>query len=75
MNTDWKLAQHLNYTRQTYTKSAVRRVPDVAYNVYKKSYEEPKKSEGFTTIEAVEFIPDFENKQHELIFKQWTSLV
>ena len=75
MDTNWDLAKHLNYVRQTYTESEVRRVPDVAYNMYKKNYEEPEKSEGFSAIETVDFEANFIDERHEKIFRQWTSLI
>ena len=75
MGTPWEMAQHLNFVRQTYTESEVRRVPDVAYNMYKKNFVEPSKDEGFSTIEKIEFCPDFIDKRQENIFRQWTSLI
>ncbi|XP_077981308.1 bifunctional polynucleotide phosphatase/kinase-like [Glandiceps talaboti] len=66
------LAQHMNMFRQTLTNGQVRRVPDVGYNVFKKNFEEPELSEGFTEIKKIEFIPNFASKKDEELFKQWT---
>ena len=75
MKTSWELSNHLNYMRQTYTESKVRRVPDVGYHVFKKNFEEPQSSEGFSEIKNIDFAPQFENKKHEKLFKHWTSTV
>lgn len=73
MNTVIELCHHLNYVRQNQTKGAVRRIPDVGYNMYKSKYEEPVKSEHFTEIVSIDFEPEFETEHHEKIFKQWTD--
>ncbi|XP_052225823.1 uncharacterized protein F21D5.5-like isoform X2 [Dreissena polymorpha] len=72
MNTPIDLANHLNYVRQTQTSGTVRRVPDVGYNVYKKNYEAPLKSEGFSEILHIDFCPNFDSEREESVFKQWT---
>ena len=68
------LAYHLNMYRQTQTKGKMRRVPEVAYRVYEKNFEHPEKSEGFDSVEELEFIPKFDSKSDEDLFKQWTSM-
>lgn len=73
MNTQLELCHHLNYVRQNMTKSQVRRIPDVGYNMYKKQYEEPQASEGFKEIIKVEFVAKFNDEEHKEIFKQWTA--
>ncbi|KAL4236921.1 hypothetical protein ACF0H5_005307 [Mactra antiquata] len=72
MDTQLDLAHHLNYFRQTQTSGSVRRVPDVGYNVFKKNYEAPTKAEGFSEIVQIPFVPKFDNKKDEELFKQWT---
>ncbi|XP_060602378.1 bifunctional polynucleotide phosphatase/kinase-like [Ruditapes philippinarum] len=72
MDTPIDLAHHLNYVRQNQTKGGVRRIPDVGYNVYKKNFEAPSKAEGFTEIIQIPFVPKFDSKKDEEIFKQWT---
>eukprot|EP00058_Branchiostoma_floridae_P014916 XP_002600404.1 hypothetical protein BRAFLDRAFT_284539 [Branchiostoma floridae] len=70
--TPFDLAHHLNYFRQTQTKGTVRRIPDVAYNVFKKNFEEPTTAEGFTEVKTIEFQAHFDRKADEDLFKCWT---
>jgi len=73
MNTGVELAEHLNYVRVRESGGKIRRIPDIAYNVYKKNFEEPSASEGFSDIIQIEFVPDFRGDvEFEKIFKQWT---
>lgn len=67
------MAMHLNFVRQNQTNGDVRRIPDVGYNVYFKNFEPPTKAEGFSEITELDFVPDFENKRNETIFRQWTT--
>lgn len=73
MKTPLELAHHLNLVRQNQTKGEVRRIPDVGYNVYKKNFEAPSKTEGFSDIIEVDFVPQFDSKSDERLFKQWTD--
>ncbi|XP_071953496.1 uncharacterized protein F21D5.5-like [Antedon mediterranea] len=73
MDVPVELAKHLNYVRQNYTKSAVRRIPNVAYNMYKKNFTEPKKSEGIDEIFRLPFLPHFQDEDHKKLFLQWTD--
>ena len=73
MDTPLNVAHHLNFVQMNYTDGAVRRIPDVGYNVYKKNFEEPSKDEGFTEIKRVPFTPIFDSKKLEGFFKQWTT--
>jgi bifunctional polynucleotide phosphatase/kinase len=57
MNTQLDLCHHLNYVRQNMTSGKIRRIPDVAYNIYKINYEEPHKSEGLDEILGISFTP------------------
>ncbi|XP_045160646.2 bifunctional polynucleotide phosphatase/kinase-like [Mercenaria mercenaria] len=72
MDTPIELAHHLNYFRQNQTNGGVRRIPDVGYNVYKKNFGAPTKAEGFTEIIQIPFVPKFDSKKDEELFKQWT---
>ncbi|KAK3591259.1 hypothetical protein CHS0354_010624 [Potamilus streckersoni] len=72
MATPIELAKHLNLVRQNQTNGEVRRIPDVAYNVYKKNYQEPSKSEGFSEIVKIDFCPKFDSQKDEVLFKQRT---
>ena len=73
METDLQLAHHLNMVRMNQTDGEIRRIPDVGYNVYKKNYEEPKMTEGFKEIKKIKFVPKFDSKKDENLFKQWTN--
>ena len=73
MNTSKEMSHHLNMVRQNLTNGEVRRVPDVAYNMFNKNLEEPKKSEGFSEIVEIDFVPSFDSKKHETLFKEWTA--
>ncbi|GFO18904.1 polynucleotide kinase 3'-phosphatase [Plakobranchus ocellatus] len=72
LQTTLELAHHLNLFRQSQTHGKVRRVPDVGYNVFKKNFQEPSKSEGFSDVIKVQFKPRFDNSAEEDLFKNWT---
>ena len=65
------LTDHLNYYRMYQTKGKVRRIPDVAYRVYEKNYEEPELKEGLEEIKRIDFIPVFDTEEDEQLFKKW----
>lgn len=69
---DSHLSDHLNYYRMYQTKGEVRRIPDVAYRVYEKNYEEPELAEGLKEIRRVDFVPVFDSEDDEQLFKKWT---
>ncbi|XP_005096369.1 bifunctional polynucleotide phosphatase/kinase [Aplysia californica] len=71
LQTPLDLAHHLNLFRQNQTEGKCRRVPDVGYNVFKKNFEEPKSTEGFS-VTKVDFKPRFDSITDERLFKQWT---
>ena len=73
LNTNFDLCHHLNYMRQNQTKSKVRRIPDVGYNVYNKDFVEPTVKEGFKEVLKIDFEPKFDCANDEILFKQWTS--
>lgn len=49
------LAKHLNNYRVQVSKGEVDRIPEVAYRIFNKKYEEPSKDEGIDEIEKVPF--------------------
>ncbi|XP_038049608.1 bifunctional polynucleotide phosphatase/kinase-like [Patiria miniata] len=73
VDTPKEIAHHLNYMRQTQTNGKVRRIPKVAYNVYKKNYEEPQKAEKIDEIVKIPFEPTFEGAKDKELFLQWTG--
>ncbi|KAK3089365.1 hypothetical protein FSP39_003057 [Pinctada imbricata] len=72
MKTPLDLCHHLNYVRQNQTNGGVRRIPDVGYNVYKKNYVAPTKAEGYTEIQEIDFVPQFDSQKDRQLFTQWT---
>lgn len=72
MNTPEDLAHHMNYFRQTKSKGKERRVPDIAYNMFKSQFEEVTLAEGFSEIIHIDFVPQLDNKADEELFKLWT---
>ena len=60
--------------RQVQSNGVRRRVPEVAYRIYEKYFEYPEKSEGFDSVEELEFVPKFDCLSDEELFKQWTSM-
>eukprot|EP01126_Amoeba_proteus_P064559 TRINITY_DN905_c0_g1_i17.p1 TRINITY_DN905_c0_g1~~TRINITY_DN905_c0_g1_i17.p1 ORF type:complete len:262 (+),score=39.73 TRINITY_DN905_c0_g1_i17:564-1349(+) len=73
LKTPQEVANHLNYVRVMESNGEVRRIPDVAYRTFNKSFKEPSASEGFTEIREIEFIPDLRgSEEFEKMFKQMT---
>ena len=72
MNTSVDLAHHMNYFRQTQSKGKIRRIPDIAYNMYKSNFEPVTLAEGFSEIVNIDFVPQFDDKTDEENFKLWT---
>jgi len=70
--TDVELAHHLNFYREKITKGAVRRVPDVGYNMFKSKFKEPTAGEGFAEIIKIDWSPDFTSEEHRTLFLQRT---
>jgi len=70
--TDLEIAEHLNFVRVRMTEGAVRRIPEIAYNTYKKNWEEPHPEEGFSEIKQIPFVPIFESEDHQKFFTQYT---
>lgn len=68
--TDDKLAQHLNAFRER--TQGVKKIPKIAYAMYKKQYEEPQTSEGFTQITSVPFALKFDTPEEAALFKQFS---
>ncbi len=38
--------------------------------MYKKKFEAPEKSEGFSEMKTIKFVPKFDNPEHEKLFSQ-----
>ncbi|KAB0790081.1 hypothetical protein PPYR_15599 [Photinus pyralis] len=62
--------KHNNKFRQITDKTHVP-VGEVILNMYKKNYEEPIVEEGFNEIVNVDFVPKFDNDDHEKLYKMF----
>lgn len=66
------LNYHLNNYRVQSDKLIYKKkstiIPQIAYRVFNKNYDEPKMDEGFTQIVNVPFIPDFKNDKKKCCF-------
>lgn len=62
--------KHNNKFRQITDKTHVP-VGEVVLNMYKKNYEEPVLEEGFNEIIKVDFLPKFDNDDHEKLYKMF----
>lgn len=74
MDTPLELAFHMNMFRQSKSEGAVRRIPQVAYNMYKKNFEAPSQSEGFKAIEKIQFAPSFKDAKDRALFLKRTDM-
>lgn len=67
ITTPIEIAQHMNIVRE---RMGGPRIPQVAYNVYRKRFQPPTKDEGFTSVKKVSLRPEFSNKRELLMFLQ-----
>ncbi|PRP86814.1 bifunctional polynucleotide phosphatase/kinase-like [Planoprotostelium fungivorum] len=70
IDTPKDIVEHMNLYRERV--ASVRRIPDVAYRMYEKSFEEPTKEEGFTSVTKIDFFPQFPTEEHKRLFLQRT---
>jgi len=61
-------AEHMNAYR---FKLGGERVPTIAYNIFRKNFEAPTKSEGFAAVVKVNFIPEFPDVEKKNLFLQF----
>lgn len=66
MTTSIELAHHLNLLRERVFN--IRRVPDIAYNMFKSKYEEPDICEGFKEIKKIDWVPNFLKDEYKEFF-------
>eukprot|EP01080_Neovahlkampfia_damariscottae_P005881 gene5881-9709_t len=69
INTDIELVKHLNLFRER-TKN-VRRIPDVAYNMFKKNFKKPDFEEGIQEIIEIDFVPEFDKKDEKYFIHRY----
>merc|ERR1712154_169808 len=76
MTTDRKVAEHCNLVRERMSKSKIKRIPTMVYNIlYKKVREDEAPStakEGFDEIVDVDFVADFKDDSHKKMWLQFT---
>ncbi len=75
LNTDILLAKHLNNVRHIYSNGTIPKVHDIAYNIYKKNFIKPMKTEHFDIIETVDFVFDLDYLKDPLwkkLFMKWS---
>lgn len=60
MNTDIKIAQHLNNVRHVYSNGTIPKISSIVYNIFNKKYIKPLEEEGFDKIEKIKFCLDLE---------------
>jgi bifunctional polynucleotide phosphatase/kinase len=65
VNTEKDVIDHLNLFRER--TQNIRRIPDVAYNMFNKKFEKPQKKEGFDEIIEIDFVPQVP-KENEKYF-------
>lgn len=70
MKTSSEHSKHNNRFREITDKRHAQ-ISDIIINSYKKSYEEPKTSEGFTEVVQIDFMPKFDNPEYEHLYKMF----
>eukprot|EP00732_Lithocolla_globosa_P004651 Lithocolla_globosa_v1_NODE_4396_length_1446_cov_2.690870.p1 type:complete len:440 gc:universal NODE_4396_length_1446_cov_2.690870:1331-12(-) len=71
--TEENVAKHLNYFREKITEGDSPHVPRVGYAMYKKSFVEPVRSEGFSEVKEINFVPQLETDKEKCLFFQFAS--
>ncbi|AVL94732.1 phosphatase/kinase [Moumouvirus australiensis] len=74
INTDEKLYKHLNNVRHIYSEGKIPKVSDIAYRIYKNKYISPQKTEGFDTIETIDFVIENDNFNDPKWFNAFNKL-
>lgn len=74
-DTNEQLAKHLNEFREKITNGEQKHVPKVGYNMYKKDFAEPKKSEGFSEVVTIKFVREHPDEEHEKAFEEFTERI
>ena len=64
-------ALHMNNVRM---RMGGKCIPIIAYHVYRKKYEPPTETEGFTEVVNTKFLPRFISPEHVLAFNQLTEI-
>ena len=62
---------HNNHFRNFITNNEVFIIPQIVYNIMNKKYEEPQLKEGFTSIDKVDFNPEFNSDEDKRIYQMY----
>lgn len=71
MRTDARTVAHL-CPWQRVSGGRERHIPEIGYRVFASHAQEPSLSEGFVEIKKVNFVPQFDDPEHERLFYQFT---
>eukprot|EP00008_Paramoeba_atlantica_P011840 CAMPEP_0201490512 /NCGR_PEP_ID=MMETSP0151_2-20130828/26603_1 /ASSEMBLY_ACC=CAM_ASM_000257 /TAXON_ID=200890 /ORGANISM="Paramoeba atlantica, Strain 621/1 / CCAP 1560/9" /LENGTH=399 /DNA_ID=CAMNT_0047876501 /DNA_START=84 /DNA_END=1283 /DNA_ORIENTATION=- len=66
-----EIAEHMNILREK--QGGTKRVPQIAYNMFKSKFQEPSKQEGFSSVVKVEFGVDFDSEEKKKEFCMFTE--
>lgn len=70
MNTSPEHSKHNNRFRELTDKTHTP-VGEMILNMFKKNFEEPSLDEGFEEIVKIDFIPKFDNSEHEKLYRMF----
>lgn len=70
MSTNVKQAKHNNKFREL-TDTSHEPVSEIIINSFKNKYQEPEEAEGFKEIVKIPFVPEFNNTEHEKLYKMF----
>jgi len=67
--TDRHCALHLNLFREKMANGDKSRVPTVAFNTYKSKFQPPTKSEGFSEVVNIDFVPQLSDDERRIFLQ------
>lgn len=70
MSTSIDHAKHNNKFREL-TDPSHAKISEVIINSYIKNYQQPSLDEGFTEIVAINFVPKFQNEEHQQLYQMY----
>lgn len=68
--TTMEQCKHLNMYREKLTTGEHKHIPRIAYNMYKKNYQQPTTKEGISEIQYVDFVLDLPDENARQLFAQ-----
>lgn len=69
-NVSFEMAFHINRFRSIISDRT--KVPIIVYRIFKKKFQMPELSEGFTEIKIANFVPQFKHKKSMNLFMCWS---